>query len=265
MKVYISADIEGVTGVTNWEETHLGKEEYKAAREQMTAEVAAACEGALQAGATEIWVKDAHASARNIIASKLPKEARLIRGWSGHPFMMVQELNDTFQAMMLIGYHSRAGAAANPLAHSMNGGIAGVLLNERFASEFLIHAYVAASMHIPVAFVCGDQGLCDEVAELNPAIGTVGVKQGVGESTVNLHPEVATSRIREGVAQALRGNLGLCQISLPAHFRVELRYRDHWKAYQSGFFPGARQTDATTVVFETDSYFEVMRFLLFVL
>ena len=265
MKVYISADIEGVTGVTHGDETNLEKEDSKISREQMTAEVVAACEGALQAGATEIWVKDAHWTARNIIASKLPKEARLIRGWSGHPFMMIQELNETFQAVLLVGYHSRAGAATNPLAHSMTGAATGILLNERFASEFLIHAYAAASLGIPVAFVSGDQGLCDEVAQLNPAIGTVGVKQGIGNSTVNLHPEVATARIREGVAQALKGDLSRCQMPLPDHFRVEVRYKDASPAYRNGFYPGARQTDATTVVFEEDSYFEVMRFLLFVL
>ena len=70
MKVFISADIEGITNVTHWDETDLEKAEFTAAREQMTAEVAAACEGALEAGATDILVKDAHGDARSIIASK---------------------------------------------------------------------------------------------------------------------------------------------------------------------------------------------------
>ncbi len=65
MKVYISADIEGVTGVTTWDEAELHKPDHGIAQEQMTAEVRAACEGALNAGATEIWVKDAHDSGRN--------------------------------------------------------------------------------------------------------------------------------------------------------------------------------------------------------
>jgi D-amino peptidase len=109
MKVFISADIEGVTGITHWDEADRLKPEYSEFREQMTAEVSAACEGALQAGFTEIWVKDAHASARNLIAAKLPRETRLIRGWSGHPFSMVQELDASFDAMLMIGYHSRVG------------------------------------------------------------------------------------------------------------------------------------------------------------
>jgi D-amino peptidase len=263
LKIYISADIEGITGVTHWDETELHKEDSKVFREQMTAEVVAACEGALQAGATEIWVKDAHDTGRNLIASKLPKEARLIRGWTGHPFMMVQELDSSFAAVMMIGYHSRAGAGTSPLAHTMTGKLAHITVNGRYASEFLIHAYAAASMQIPVAFVSGDKGLCDDVAQLNPHIATVAVKEGIGEATLNIHPELATARIREGVAEALRGAIAQCQIPLPARFAVEIDYRDHYNAHVYGFFPGASQKDATTVHFESDSYFEVMRFLLF--
>jgi D-amino peptidase len=263
LKIYISADIEGVTGVTHWDETDLHKEDSKVFREQMTAEVVAACEGALQAGATEIWIKDAHDTGRNLIASKLPKEASLIRGWTGHPLMMVQELDDSFAAVMMIGYHSRAGAGTSPLAHTMTGKLACISVNGRYASEFLIHAYAAASLRIPVAFVSGDKGLCDEVAQLNSHITTVAVKEGIGEATVNIHPELATSRIREGVAQALRGPVADCQIPLPAHFVIEINYRDHYQAHLYGFYPGATQKDATTVQFESDSYFEIMRFLLF--
>jgi D-amino peptidase len=263
MKIYISADIEGVTGVTHWDETNLVKEESGPFREQMTAEVLAACEGALQAGATEIWVKDAHASARNIIASRLPREARLIRGWSGHPFLMVQELNDTFQGVCLIGYHSRGGAGTSPLAHTMTGNFTHVRINEQPASEFLIHTYAAASVKVPVVFVSGDQGLCAEIAQFNPSIGTVAVKEGIGNSTLSIHPDLATARIRAGVTKALQGNLSLCQVSLPAHFSVEIQYRSAYDAYHFSFFPGAMQKDDVTVRFENDSYYEVMRFLLF--
>lgn len=264
MKIYISADIEGVTGVTHWDETELSKAESSPAREQMTAEVVAACEGALEAGATEIWVKDAHDTARNIIASRLPREARLIRGWSSHPLMMVQELDSTFQAVVMIGYHSRAGAGSSPLAHTMSPAIAHITLNDGYASEFLLHACAAAYLGVPVAFVSGDKGLCDEVARFNPHIATVAVKEGIGNSTVNIHPDVATARIRQGVARSLRGDLAQAQTPLPAHFSVEVRYRDHAKAYMYSFYPGAQSQDAFTVRFESDDYFEVLRFLLFV-
>ena len=194
MKVYISADIEGTTGVTHWDETELGKGEYEPAREQMTAEVVAACEGALQAGATEIWIKDAHDSARNIIASRLPREARLIRGWSGHPFMMMQEIDSTFQSLILVGYHSRMGSGGNPLSHTMSGNVTWLKINDSYASEFSFHAYTAALVKVPLAFVSGDKGLCDEVVQFNPHITTVAVKEGVGSSTINIHPDLAAEQ-----------------------------------------------------------------------
>jgi D-amino peptidase len=142
--------------------------------------------------------------------------------------------------------------------------IAQITLNERYASEFTITAYAAASVHVPVVFVSGDQGLCDDVARLNPHIGTVAVKEGIGGSTVNLHPDLAVARIREGVAEALSGDVARCQIPLPGEFCAQIRYRDHLQAYSSAFYPGAQQVDALTVQFDAPSYFEVLRFLLFV-
>jgi D-amino peptidase len=264
MKVYISADIEGVTGVTHWDETNLDKAESSAAREQMTAEVVAACEGALEAGASEIWVKDAHDTGRNILPERLPREARLIRGWSGHPFTMWQELDSTFAALALVGYHAGAAFAGNPLAHTMSGNITWLKINGSLATEFLIGAYTAALVKVPLVFVSGDGGLCAHVAAFNPHITTVAVKEGVGDSTINLHPTLATERIRAGMVQALR-DPKKCQIQLPERFIVEVEYRQPHRAYQYSFFPGAHQTDPITLQFEHEDYFEVLRFLLFAL
>lgn len=263
MKIYISADIEGITGVTHWNETELNHADFRAAREQMTAEVAAACEGAILAGATEIWVKDSHDSARNLIAEQLPQETRLIRGWSGHPFMTLQELDKTFHAVALIGYHSRAGSGTSPLAHSFTGKVTSIRLNDRDVSEFLIDAHTAAYVGVPLIFISGDQGICDEAAAFNPYITSVAVKRGVGNSTINLHPQLAVASIREGMAQALKGDAFQHPVSLPAHFKVETRYRTAYNAYHDAFYPGARQIDDAAVGFETDDYFEVLRFLLF--
>lgn len=264
MKVYISADIEGITGVTHWDETEAGKADYEWAREQMTAEVAAACEGALAAGAAEVWVKDAHDSARNLIASRLPRQTRLIRGWSGHPLMMMQELDATFGALMLVGYHSRMGSGANPLSHTMSGHVTWVKINGVEASECTLSAYTAAMFQVPLAFVSGDQGLCADVIGLNPHITTVAVKEGVGNSTINLHPELAVEQIRAGAAAAV-ACAQQCLIPLPGRFAVEVRFRRPERAYQFGFYPGARQSDASSVQFDHADFFEVMRFLLFAL
>ena len=103
MKVFISADIEGVAGITSWDETNKNHSDYEYFKIQMSKEVAAACEGANECGAKEIYIKDAHASGRNIIPDYLPENAYLIRGWSGDPLSMVQGIDDSFDALIFIG------------------------------------------------------------------------------------------------------------------------------------------------------------------
>ena len=121
LKVFISVDIEGAVGIAHWDEADSGHGDYAEFRQRMTMEAAAACEGALAAGATEIWVKDAHGSGRNILQEALPREAKLVRGWSMHPYAMVQELDSSFDAACFVGFHGPAGHPGNPLAHTNTG------------------------------------------------------------------------------------------------------------------------------------------------
>lgn len=265
MKIFISADIEGVTGATHPDEADKEKAAYTEFQEQMTAEVKAACEGALEAGVREIWVKDAHASGRNLIAAKLPREARLIRGWSGHPFTMVQELEGGFDAVVMIGYHSSAGDAGNPLAHTISGRANWIKINGDLASEFLLHAYAAGSKDIPVVFLSGDERICQTAQEHISEITTVAVKHGLGDSTVNLHPHLAIERIASGVAAALAGPLDACRIEMKPAYHTEIRYKSHAQAYRSSFYPGAELKDAYTLHFECEAYFDVLRLLAFIL
>jgi D-amino peptidase len=263
MKIYITADIEGVTGAAHWDETDKKHADYAEFREQMTAEVAAACEGALSAGSTEVWVKDAHWTARNILAAKLPREVRLIREWSGHPFGMMQELDETFAAAMMIGYHSRANSGGSPLAHTMTGNITYIKINGQYASEFLTAAYTAGLVGVPVVFLSGDTTLCQEAQTFIPGLSTVAVMHGVGNSTVSIHPHLAVEQIRAGVEAALKGDVSQCRVPMPKHFSVEMRYKEHAHAYNASFFPGVSLIEPHVVRFEADDYFEVLRFFSF--
>lgn len=265
MKVYISADIEGVTGVTFWDETSRGKPGYEQARQQMTAEVAAACEGALASGATQIWVNDAHDHADNLIASQLPKQAQLIRGWSGGPMSMMQELDETFDATMMIGYHGRAGGGASPLEHTLSGQVTQIRVNGEAVAEFTIAAYSAAYFGVPSVLVSGDAGVCSEAQERVPRIAAVPVKRGVGGSTVSIHPELAVERIHEAAQAALRADLSACQIELPEQLTVEIVFRHHTAAYRASFYPGATQPDPMTVRYEATDVFEALRACSFLL
>ncbi len=263
MKIYITADIEGVTGSTYWDETDQTNPYYAEAREQMTAEVAAACEGALNAGATEIWVKDAHGWGRNLFPARLPREVHLVRAWSGHPFAMMQEIDETFDAALAIGYHSRAGSGGSPLAHTMTGNMIYYKINGQYVSEFVINSYTAGLVGVPMVFLSGDAGLCQEAQAFLPNLTTLAVMYGAGNSTVSIHPHLAVENIRTGVEAALKSDISKCRVPMPDHFSVELRYRKHADAYHASFYPGVRLIEPHIVGFEADDYFEVLRFFEF--
>lgn len=260
MNIFISADIEGVAGIANWDEARKTSPDYSYFAGQMTEEVAAACSGANLAGAQTIVVKDAHASARNINPARLPENAKLIRGWSGHPHKMLDGISADYTAVAFIGYHSQGGTAANPLAHTISSGkIDCIRLNGDLASEFLLHAYLASSLGVPVALLSGDKSLCEQATGLNDNIVTVPVLEGRGGATISIHPKRAVRLIEEGMHRALQGDLSRNIIELPERFSLEIAYHFHGDAYRSSFYPGVKQISAKSILFETDDYFEIMR------
>lgn len=263
MKVYISADIEGIAGVTHWDETEIGKPGYEASRTQMAAEVRAACEGAAVTGAHEIVVKDAHDTGRNITPADIPLGVHLLRGWSGHPLAMTEELDGSYTGLVLVGYHAPAGSAGSPLAHTLSP-LHLLEINGRPASEFLLAAYSAAYVGVPLLFVSGDEATCAEAQRLSARIGAFPVKRGVGGGTISVDAEQALAGIRDGVAAALKGDPGLCRVALPERFTVAVTYRDHPKAYRASFYPGATLASSCTVAFASSDFLDVLRFLLFV-
>ena len=162
MRLYLSADIEGTCGIADWAETERATmDDYRPFAAQMTAEVAAACEGAVAAGAEDILVKDAHDSARNLDAARLPRQARVLRGWTGDPLCMMAGLErGAFGGVLFTGYHAWGCCGGNPLSHTMTTACDQVTLNGVPASEFLINAYTALYFGVPVAFLSGDRELC---------------------------------------------------------------------------------------------------------
>lgn len=265
MKIYISADIEGVTGVNHWDETEKNKSDHSDFTEQMTLEVKAACEGANRAGVEEILIKDAHDSGRNLIPSLLPKKTKLIRGWSGDAYSMVQELDSSFDALLYIGYHSAAGTDGNPLAHTMDSSLEYVKLNGEYINEFLIHSYIASYLSVPVVFLSGDKALCDEVKKTDNNIITVAVKEGIGNSTVNIHPELALDLIRNAVEESLKGDLSKYHIELPKNFELEVGYREHFTALKYSQFPGAERSGSKSIKFIHADYMEIIRAMTFLI
>ena len=264
-KLFVSADLEGTTGITHWGETEIGGYLYDRFTAQMTREVAAACEGAISQGFDDILVKDAHDSGRNIDPAKLPEQARIFRAWSRHPYSMMFGLDDTFEGVVFTGYHNAAGTNSNPLSHTMNRQNNFVKINGVIASELMMNSLTAAYIGVPVYCVCGDKGLCDWIQSVNPNIEVVPVSEGTGNGSMSIHPDVAVRRIRETVAKAVQKAGKDCMFPLPEHFHVEINFREHYRAYDGGFYPGATQLDEKTVAFDADDWMDCLKFFHWVL
>lgn len=265
MKVFISADMEGITPTIRWAECDADKSIYPAYAEQMTREVVAACEGAINAGADEIVVKDAHDSAANIDTTKLPECVKIVRGWSGHPYSMVQGIDSTFDAAMFIGYHSAAGKEGNPLSHTMTGRPLYIKINGEYASEFMIYSYAAAYEGVPTVFLSGDRMLCEDGTAIHPGLHTVAVKEGMGAAAVCVSPQRTLKLIKENAEKALKQDLKSLKIDLPEYFEVEICFKEHIYAEKMSYYPGMKKIDSNTLSFETEDYFEVLRMIGFVL
>lgn len=265
MKIYISSDIEGTAGITHWDEATKAKDLYPEFAKLMTAEVVAACQGAISAGATEITVKDAHSSGRNITTSELPEMVRIIRGWSGHPYSMVQDIDETFDAIIMTGYHSGAGTGGHPLAHTMTGFAKQIRINGEVTSEFMLNRWASATYGVPTVFVSGDQALCDTVKGFDSQIQTVATMEGIGESTNSIMPGRACKEITGGVEKALGNIAKVNPATLPEHFDVEIVCATHEGAYAGSYYPGVSLKEPHLLSFQTNDFFEVMRMLKFVL
>jgi D-amino peptidase len=176
----------------------------------------------------------------------------------------VQELDQSFAAVMMIGYHAAAGSEANSLAHTLSDNPHLIRINDRPASEFYIHALAGSMLGVPTVFVSGDEGLMEEVKSTNAAIERCGVKRGVGQSTITMTPKAAVAAIRKSAESALKGDLAKNLIALPDRFVLEITYANPVTAYRMSWYPGAGHAGDRTIRYETANYLDILRMLNFV-
>lgn len=266
MKFYISADIEGVTDVTDGLETRIEETEFKEAAYQMSKEVDAACKGLNNKGTKEILIKDAHATGRNISHRLLPKNTKLIRSWSGDSFAMMQELDESFDGVLFIGYHSAVTSGESPLAHTINGGVLEYIkLNGEIMSEFRLNSYMASYYNVPVIFISGDKGICEEAEEFNKNIKTVAVKEGKGNSTINIHPDLALEIIEKEVENSIDKDMSDRIVELPKEFELEIRYKLHGVLEKNINYPGTEKIDSKTLKLKSNDFLEITKALRFLI
>jgi len=260
LKVFISVDMEGITGIVNWEDVSRNGKDYDYFREIMTKEANAAAEGALEAGATEIIVRDAHGSARNILPEMLNKNSKLIRDWSGGFLSMMEGIDETFDAVIFIGYHAKAGTPNAILEHTMSSSnIIDVSINNVSLPEAGINALIAGYYDIPVVFVAGERALCDQVKELFGEVETVAVKEGLGNAALNLHPEISRKKIRNGVKNALFNLKKYESFKFDPPYTLVVKYKNEEMVHEKSYYPGVKRTGDWELTYKSDDLLDIIK------
>ncbi len=264
-KIFLSADMEGTAGIAHWDETESSHPQYAHFARQMSLEAAAACRGALDGGADEVFIKDGHDSARNIDPELLPRDVRILRGWARHPYSMMAGLDNTFSGAFFTGYHSAASWNTSPLSHTMNRRNNFVTVNGEVCSELMLNCLTASLEGVPVRLVAGDGGICRFIQEKVPSVVTVPVSEGMGNASVSIHPALAVERIEDAAKRAMDLDGAKCLYPMPDSFHVEINFKEHFDATGAQYYPGCRRVDTKTVAFDAREYMDVLKFIYWVL
>jgi D-amino peptidase len=263
LKVYMSVDMEGITGVVHGSQTGAGGADYNMARKWMALDVNASVQGSLDAGATEILVNDAHGGKRNIVISDLHPTAALLSG-TPKPLSMMQGIEEGADVALFIGYHAKAGTQDGVLDHTISGGtVYSIKINGIEMPELGINALIAGYFDVPVALVVGDKAVCKQAKEiLGDEVVTAEVKEAVGRyAAKNLPFEKAHQLIQERTKLAVEKRNELQPYKLDGPYTFELAFMRSSQADGPMMVPGVERVDGRTVRMRSDDFLVGVKFM----
>lgn len=260
MKVFIATDIEGISGVVHPEHTGWDGRRHQEARKWMTEHINAAVDAAVEAGASEVLVCDGHSNGRNVILDLLHPEAKLMWGRQNRRLGQMEGIDESFDAVLMVGFHARAGTLG-VLNHTTNSGvITEVRVNGQPVGEIDINAGIAGEFGVPVAMVSGGATAVAQAKERMPHIETAAVMEPVGTYSAKiLPPAKAHALIREATRRAL----GRLDEMVPTRFeppiRLEMQFKDTAMADAASMTPGAERVDSLTCACTSENFVEAFR------
>lgn len=266
LKVYISADMEGITGVASADQLGPTSFEYQRAREWMTAEVSAAIQGAKEAGATEAVVSDSHGNGESLLIDRLPTDipVRIVRSFP-RPLGMMEGIDSTFAAAIFVGYHASTSSLTGVRAHTISSALlTRIALNGVAQSEAGINAAIAAQFGVPVVMITGDDQIVAETKQRLGNVEGVAVKRAIGfHSAETMIPSVAAELIhqRAKVAVQRRGEMKPYAVSRPVTADVSMK--NYRPVELLGYLPNVQRIDSHTVRFVGKDMIEISKFLEF--
>lgn len=254
LKVFISVDMEGLAGVVSSTDVSTTGADYAHFRSIMAAETNAAIEGAFRAGATSVLVRDGHGTKHNILPNDLDPRARLLRGASTGGKNMMEGIDSTFDAVVFIGYHAKAGTPKAILEHTSNGNVVDVSINGASLPEGGYNALVAGLYAIPVVFVSGDRAIVEQLRELLGPIDAVAVKDEIADAINGMSPKQAQDEIRMGVERAVRNRSKARPYRMQSPYTMVLKVKTEKPSH-----PGAERTAANEFRFTSPDLLEVLK------
>ncbi len=267
LKVYISADMEGITGVASADQLSPASFEYAQARQWMTGEVLAAIQGAREAGATEFVVSDSHGNGESLLLDKFPSDIpiTIVRSFP-RPLGMMEGIDSSFAAVIFIGYHAATTSTTGVRAHTMSSALlTRIALNGTPQSEAGINAAIAAQFGVPVVMITGDDAIVSETKQRLGNLEGVVVKRAVGfHSTATVTPEVGQARIRQQAKTAVMRRAEMKPYAMTRPISVEVSFKNYRPVELLGYLPNVQRIDAHTVRFTGRDMVEISKFLEFV-
>jgi D-amino peptidase len=251
MKVFISADMEGLAGVSGWEQVTETHPEYRLTVELFLKEVNAAVEGAMAGGAKEILVNDSHAGMRNLPIEQLNPGASLIQG-NLKPLSMVQGVEGGCDLAFFLGYHAGVGSPAAICDHSYSSrSLFQVKWNGQTMSEAALNAAVCGHFQVPVGLVSGDRETVRQAQALFPGIATVSTKEGISRfAACHRHPLLVREEIRQKAKWAVQHLDQACLFQIKPPVEMEVTFADTARADLAGLVPGTIRQDGRSVVYQ---------------
>jgi len=265
LKVYISADMEGITGVVSGDQLGPTGFEYNRFREFMTAEVLAAMQGARDAGATEFVISDSHGNGESLLIDKFPPNATIIRSFP-RPLVMMEGIDSTFAAVIFIGYHSATTSTTGVRAHTISSALlTKVAINGTPMSEAAINAAIAAHFGVPVVMISGDDAIVSQAKQQLGNTEGAAVKRAISfHSAATMTPEAGQALIRERAKTAIARRAEIHQTPASKPITLEVSFKNYRPVELLGYLPNVQRIDAHTVRFVGRDILEVSRFLEFV-
>src|SRR5215472_2652327 len=259
MKILISADMEGATGVTWPADVEPGTEQWQRFRAMFTSDVNAAVAGFFDGGATEVLINEAHASMRNLLLEELDERAAMLTGRHKDLSMVEGIQHGDVDGVAFVGYHAGAGADG-VLAHTyLPNSITSVVVNGEPASEGWLNTRVAEQYGVPVILITGDDRACSDAAGYAPAAQTVAVKKCVSRYAAVCRPPTATAG---DIAAAAAKATALAVRQPPAEasaFRVRVEVDAAQLALAAAIVSAVERTGVRTVDYEATTASEMIR------